>query len=240
MKKLLIVLLAFTSFHTFAQRWETIKGNGQIKKESRSVSAFTSLASEGSMDVQITYGSPENLTIEADENLLPYIETSVEENKLTIKTKKNINLKTAKKIIVYVSMTKINSLQLSGSGDIKGSGAFTSDGKTDISLSGSGNLTLDFGSFKDLGLSLAGSGNMALKGDATNSIDAKVSGSGNIDCVKVASKDVDVKLSGSGNVKVYADNSIDAKISGSGNVYYKGDAQNINSKVVGSGKVLKM
>lgn len=240
MKKLFLALLAFTSLHTFAQRWETIKGNGDVKKENRSVNAFTSLASEGSMNVQITYGSSESITIEADENLLPYIETSVAANKLTIKTKKNVNLKSAKTITVYVSMKKINSLQLSGSGDIKGAGAFTGDNKTDISLSGSGNLSLEFSSFKDLGLTLSGSGNMTLKGNAANSIDAKVSGSGNIDCAGVSSKDVDAKLSGSGNIKVYANNSIDARISGSGNVYYKGDAQNINSKVVGSGKVLKM
>lgn len=240
MKKLLVALLAFTSLHTFAQRWETIKGNGQLKKENRSVSAFTSLASEGSMNVQITYGPSENITVEADENLLPYIETSVAGNKLTIRNKKSLNLRSEKKMTVYVYMKEINSLQLTGSGDIKGVGAFTGDGKTDIILSGSGNLTLEFSKFKDLRLSVSGSGNMTLKGDAANSIDAKVSGSGNIDCARVSSKDVDAKLSGSGNIKVYADNTIDAKISGSGNVYYKGDAQNINSKVVGSGKVLKM
>ena len=240
MKKLLVALLAFTSLHSFAQRWETIKGNGQLKKESRNVSAFTSLACEGSMDVQISYGPSENIIIEADENLLPYIETTVAGNKLTIRNKKNVNLRSAKKMTVYISMKEINSLQLSGSGDIKGAGPFTGEGKTDVSLSGSGNLTLEFSKFKDLGLSVSGSGNVTLKGSATNSIDAKVSGSGNIDCASVSSKDVNAKLSGSGNIKVYANNSIDAKISGSGNVYYKGDAQNINSKVVGSGKVLKM
>ncbi len=67
-----------------------------------------------------------------------------------------------------------------------------------------------------------------------------MSGSGNIDCSDINSNDVDAKISGSGNVKVYASNSIDAKISGSGNVFYKGNATKINSKVAGSGKVLKM
>ena len=240
MKKLLIVLLAFISLNSFAQRWETIKGNGQIKKETREVGNYTSLASHGAMDVQIAYGNSNSIVIEGDENLLPYIETSVENGKLLIKTKKNVNLKSSSKMVVHVSMTKINSLQLSGSGDINGSGAFTNDGKTDISVSGSGNLALDFDSFKDLDLSISGSGNIDLKSSATNSITAKVSGSGNIDCSSISSKDVDAKLSGSGNIKVYANNSIDAKISGSGNVYYKGNVQNINSKVVGSGKVLKM
>jgi Putative auto-transporter adhesin, head GIN domain len=240
MKNLLIALFALISLNSFAQKWETIKGDGNIKKETRQVSSFTALGSQGSMDVKISYGNSNTVELEGDENLLQYIETSVENGKLSIKTKRFVNLKSTSKMVVYVSMTKINSLQLSGSGNIKGSGAFTNDGKTDIGVSGSGNLALDFDSFKDLDLSVSGSGNIDLKSSATNSINAKVSGSGNIDCSSISSQDVDAKLSGSGNIKVYANNSIDAMISGSGNVYYKGNAQNINSKVVGSGKVLKM
>ncbi len=240
MKKLLIPLLVFFSLNSFAQRWETVKGNGQLKKETREVGSYTALASQGSMDVDITYGNSNSITVEADENLLPYIETSVENGKLTIKSKKGINLKTNSKLIVYVTMAKINSLQQSGSGNINGSGAFTSDGKTDVGVSGSGNLKLSFDSFKDIDLSVSGSGNVDLKSGNTNSLSAKLSGSGNIDCSSVSSKDVDAKVSGSGNIKVYASNSIDAKISGSGNIFYKGGAQNISSKVAGSGKVMKM
>ncbi|MEO8415562.1 MAG: head GIN domain-containing protein [Ginsengibacter sp.] len=240
MKKLLIAVFALLSVNAFAQKWEKIKGNGHIKKETREVSNFTSLASQGSMDVKITYGNSNSIVVEADENLLPYIETTVENGKLFIRPKKNVNLQSGSKMIVHVSMTKMNSVQLSGSGNISGSGAFTNDATTDVGVSGSGNLSLNFDTFKDLDLSISGSGNIDLKGNATNSINAKVSGSGNIDCSDISSNDVDAKLSGSGNIKVYAKNSIDAKISGSGNVFYKGEAPKISSKVVGSGKVLKM
>jgi hypothetical protein len=240
MKKLLMALFALISFNSFAQRWETIKGNGAVKKETREVSDYTSLASQGSMDVQIAYGSSNSITVEADENLLPHIETVVENGKLIIRPKNKVNLKSRSKMVVYVSMTKINSLQLSGSGNINGDGAFSNSGKTDIAISGSGNIKLGFDSFNELELALSGSGNMDLKGNATKSINASVSGSGNIECSNINSNDVVAKLSGSGNIKVYANNSIDAKISGSGNVYYKGNASNINSKIAGSGKVLKM
>ena len=267
MKKLLFVLFAFVSINSFAQNWETIKGNGQIKKETRELGNFTSLSSQGSMNVQITYGNSNSVVVEADENLLPYIETTVEGGKLSIRSKKNVNLKSSSKMNIYVSMTKINSLQLSGSGNINGSGAFTNDAKTDIAVSGSGNLALNFDTFKDLDLSVSGSGNIDLKGNSTNTISAHISGSGNIDCSniscnsdltasdfnlstsgsgniiinkKIKAHQVTLRKSGSGNIKVYASNSIDAKISGSGNVFYKGNATKINSKVAGSGKVLKM
>src|SRR6185295_8902409 len=154
----------------------------------------TSLASHGSMDVKISYGNSNSVVIEGDENLLPYVETSVENGRLLIKTKKNVNLKSTSKMVVYVSMTKINSLQLSGSGNINGEGAFSNPGKTDIGISGSGNIKLSFDSFGDLDLSLSGSGNMDLKSTATNNISAAVSGSGNIECSDISSNDVDVKI----------------------------------------------
>ncbi len=74
MKRLLIALFALVSLTAYSQRWETVKGNSQIKKETREVSSFTSLTSQGPMDVQIAYGNSNSVTIEADENLLQYIE----------------------------------------------------------------------------------------------------------------------------------------------------------------------
>lgn len=240
MKNLIFAFFAFVSLHSFAQPWKTVKGDGNMKKETRTVSNFTALSSHGAIDVQIAYGNSNSIGIEADENLLPYIETTVKDGKLTIQPKKNVNLKSRTRMVVYVSMTTINSLQQSGSGNIKGEGGFNNKDKTDIKVSGSGNIKLDFGSFKKIDLFVSGSGNIDLKGNATNDISAKISGSGNIDCSKVSCDNVDVKISGSGNIKVNAEKSITAEISGSGNVFYKGAATNISSKVAGSGKIIKI
>lgn len=240
MKKLLFAFFALLSLHLFAQPWKTIKGDGNLKKESREISNFTSLSSHGAMDVQITYGTSNRIQVEADENLLPYIQTKVENGNLIIEPQKNINIKSRSRMVVYVSMTTINFLSQSGSGNIDGSGAFDNNGKTDIRVSGSGNIKLDFATFNDMALSVSGSGNINLKGNATNNITVSIAGSGNIDCSKVLCNNVDVKISGSGNVKVNVEKSIVAKISGSGNVFYKGNATNIISKVSGSGKMIKI
>src|SRR5688572_28245421 len=135
MKKILMALFALISLNSFAQRLETIKGNGVVKKETREVSDYTSLVSQGPMDVQIAYGTSNRITVEADENLLPHIETLVENGKLLIRSKINVNLKSKSKMVVSVSMTKINSLKLSGSGNINGEGAFSNSGKTEIAVS---------------------------------------------------------------------------------------------------------
>jgi hypothetical protein len=240
MKRLLILVLSFISVNSFAQPWKTITGNGQLKKETRNVEAFTALASLGAIDVEISYGNSKSITLEMDENLLPYIETNVENGKLTIRPKKYVNIKSREKMTVRVSMTKVTSLQESGSGNISGAGAFYNDEKTSVAISGSGNIKFGFDSFKELNLALSGSGNLNLKEGKSESIEAHISGSGNIDCSNISSNEVVAQISGSGNIKVNAKNNIDAKISGSGNVFYKGNSVNIKSQIAGSGKVVKM
>ena len=240
MKKILIAFFALISLQSYAQRWETIKGNGNVKTETRTLSGFTSLSSQGPMNVQIAYGNSNELKLEADGNLLPFIETFVEDGKLVIRTKKDVNLTSFSKMIVYVSMVKINSLQQSGSGNINGEGVFVNDGRTEINVSGSGNVKLRVDSFSQLGLNVSGSGNIDLKGNKANSITANVSGSGKINCSQISANDVIAKISGSGNIKVFVLNSLYAKISGSGNVFYKGDPASKMSKIGGSGKVIKI
>jgi hypothetical protein len=238
MKKILFALFILISIGSFAQ-WETITGNGNFKKETREVSNFTGVALAGNMNVQLTYGTSRSITIEGDENILPYIETKVEDGMLQVRTKNKTGLKTKSKLIVYVSLTKLTALKVSGSGNITGAGDFSNDGKTNIALSGSGNINVEMNSFNETNIAISGSGNVTLKGNNTNNIEAAISGSGNIDCIGIACNDVIANVSGSGNIKVYANKSIEAKVMGSGNIYYKGSATNINLKSLGSGKIIK-
>lgn len=240
MKKLFILPFMLISVSLFAQPWKSIRGDGNVKTETRQVESFTSLSSHSSIEVKINYGKSNSIQVEADENLLPYIETTVKNGQLNISTKNNVNLKPRSKMVVNVSMVKIDGLQLSGSGGIDAKGEFTGDNTTEIALSGSGNIHLSSGSFKNLDLQISGSGNINLKSGRAGQISASISGSGNIDCAGFSADNVDVKISGSGNVKVAANKSLAADIRGSGNVFYKGTPKNISTKVAGSGKVIKI
>ncbi len=238
MKKLLFSFFALITFSSYSQ-WHTITGNGNIKKETREVRSFTGVSLSGNMNVQLAYGTSNSIIVEGDENLLPYIETKVEDGNLVVKSKDKVGLKAKNKLMVYVSLTKLTGLRVTGSGNISGTGDFSNDGKTNISVSGSGNINVGINSFNETNIAISGSGNVTLKGNSTNNIDATVSGSGNIDCSNVSCNDVFAHVSGSGNIKVSANKSIDARVSGSGNVYYKGSATNINLKSSGSGKIIK-
>lgn len=239
MKKALFTLFTFISVCSFAQ-WGKVTGNGNMKKETREVSGFTGIALSGNMNVQLSYGSLNSITVEGDENVLPYIETNVEDGVLQVRTKNKTSINTRNKLMVYVSLTKLTELKVSGSGNITGNGDFSNDGKTNIALSGSGNINVGMNSFNETAIAISGSGNVTLKGKSTNKIEAAISGSGNIDCSDIVCNDVSAHVSGSGNIKVFANKSIDAKVSGSGSIYYKGSATNINLKSSGSGKIIKV
>lgn len=239
MKKILLAAMLWAGTQAIAGGWETVEGNGNLKKESRNASGYTAVASGGAFDIDINYGTSGSITIEADENLLPYIESVVENGELKLRNKKGYSLKSKNKMKITVSLTKMTGLKLSGSGNIKGDGDFSNDGTTDISISGSGDIKLSFGKFNALDVKISGSGNMKLKGRETTKITAQVSGSGNIDAYDVSASEVTAKVSGSGNVNVTANRSVDAAVSGSGNVNYKGSASDIKQKTSGSGKVKK-
>ncbi len=238
MKRVSFLLLLIISTGSFAQ-WKTIRGNGNIQKEERKVGAFSGIELKGSMNVELRYGSSNSITVEADENLLPYIETSVSNGNLVIKQRNNSSLKHSGKFTIYASTTSLKDISLSGSGNIKGNGNFTTDDNMRISVSGSGNIDLAIISVDNLGISLAGSGDVKISGSNCDNLSASISGSGNIDCYNLKTEDVDVKVSGSGYLKANATNSIDARVSGSGNIYYKGGPSKINTKVSGSGKIIK-
>src|SRR5512140_783439 len=83
MKKLLITLLLLAVFvltgcSAILNGSQVIKGSGNVTSEDRSVSGFTSISLEGSADVQVVLGESEGLTIEAEDNILPVIETVVQ------------------------------------------------------------------------------------------------------------------------------------------------------------------
>ncbi len=240
MKQLLVILLAVSVNQLCAQPWKTVKGNHHSKKESRTVGEFSSLLSKGPLDVKITAGHSDKIEIMADENLLPYIETEVENGKLIIRTKNYVNLKSSSKMVVYVSMEQIKTLQLSGSGNIESEGSLSGAENTNIQLSGSGNIRLNSGTFKDLKMAISGSGGIDVNGGTAENLAIAISGSGNITVNNLAAENVDVKISGSGNAKVNANKSLTATISGSGNIYYKGSAKSISSKTAGSGKIIKI
>jgi len=233
---LIVLLIALNS--CTAQWGKRIKGNGNITTIKKSVGDYESLDMAGFFDVKLIDGKEGNITITGEENLLEYIVTEVKDGKLILKTEKGVNLQPSHRngIKITIPVEQINSVYLSGSGDITSEKTLTAD-SFKATISGSGDISLDL-AVKELKTSISGSGDIELTGN-TDIFDLSISGSGDIDAFKLAANHVDVSVSGSGDIKVTANKSIKARVSGSGDINYRGNPEKVDTKSSGSGDISK-
>lgn len=211
-----------------------IKGNGIVTSETRFASPFTEVNSSGSFYVQITPGESWSITVNAESNLLPYIDTDISHGVLELTVRGVRHLTNTRPMEIYVTTPVLKAIRLSGSGDIT-SGLFAGE-EFSVLLSGSGNIKTAFLS-EEADLTLSGSGNIEVNGN-TEKGRLTISGSGKIMGYNLKVKDCTATISGSGDVYVYPLTKLHANIMGSGYVFYAGDPQ-VSSYITGSGKVLR-
>jgi hypothetical protein len=210
-----------------------IRGNGIAATEARLTPAFSSVSSEGNFDVHISSGSEFDVVVNAESNLLPYIETDVKGSNLKIHTRGLTSLRNRVPMEVFVTVPYIDGIVQSGSGSIT-TGYFEGE-EFRFVVSGSGSIqTAVDALFVDAVVS--GSGLLSISG-YSRVADMIVSGSGEIDAWDMEVRDCDTKVSGSGEVWVYVERRLKAVISGSGNVFYGGNPV-VESQVSGSGSVI--
>lgn len=228
-------ILLLTGMTASAQR-ERVAGNGNIKKETRNVSGFKSVGTSGSFNVYITPGTSKTIEVEADENILPYIETELKGDELNVHFKRGYDIKTTQKININLSMPEVKSLAASGTGGFFSKGSLKGD-KVELGLSGSANVDLDLKATK-LEVGVSGSTRISLKGNVPT-VEYGISGSASVDALALQSDNVEVGVSGSGDLAVYSQKKLDISVSGSAKVRYKGSPA-INQSSSGSAKITKI
>ena len=235
MKKILPVIIIATLFTNC--NFKRIKGSGIVATETKTIQSAEKIKSQGSFDVQITPGSETTLKIEGDDNLIKHITTENEDGVLLIKMEDHINYSTDSKLVVYITTPRLQSVSVSGSGNISTKGKFSGSDKLKVSVSGSGDADLEINTPK-VEASIAGSGNIKVVGE-TQDLIVRIAGSGNFNGETLKAENAEAHIAGSGDAKVFSDTKLDVHIAGSGTVYYKGNAA-VTQKIMGSGEVKKM
>ncbi len=238
MKKLLlffaVILILFSSCRY--RMGKRIRGDGNVTTEQRSVTGFTGVQTHGSIDIIVSQGNFK-VEVESDRNILPYIETNIENGNLVVRYKNGIWLTDHHGAKVHVTAPVYNDFEIHGSGNVTGEGKISGNEKMKLHVSGSGDIKLDL-DCPDIESGTHGSGNMILTGQ-TRSLNSEISGSGDLRASGLQAENVKVSVHGSGDSDVSASVSLETFISGSGDIRYKGSPK-INSEVHGSGTVHKI
>lgn len=216
---------------------DPVKGSGTIRRETRDVKGFSgvSLSLAAKVDVR-TGAGPEGISIETDDNLLPLIETVVEDGMLKIRSRRGTDVR-AHTLRIVVQAHGLDHLSVGGSGDID---ADVVRGKRAVfDIGGSGTIVARRIEAGSVGVSVGGSGDLKANDGSVRSASVSIGGSGNVDLGRVRSDAVSVNLAGSGDAIVWARDSLNVSIAGSGDVSYYGDPK-VARSVVGSGDARRL
>lgn len=207
-----LIATAAVSLARQQQQQQQVQGSGVMKTETRQVDAFTRIEIRSGADIDATIGKEQSLTVEAEDNILPLIDTTVKNGTLIVGS--NASYSTNKGVKLHLVVPSLEGLTIRGSGNVNIAGL--KEPKFALSLRGSGNIKID-GSTDDLAIDLAGSGD--------------------IDTTKLTAKRAVVNLRGSGDVKVHAVESLQANLRGSGDVRYTGNPNEVLEHITGNGSV---
>ena len=192
-----------------------VRGSGAVKTETRDATGFSEVRLTGDGDLVIEQTGAESLAVEAEENLLPLLETDVRDGVLYLGVKPGVAIDATRPVRYRVTAKDLTRIGITGSG------------KCSATKLSTGRLTAD----------VSGSGRAVLAGRADD-VDLRISGSGSFDAGGLRSKSVRVSISGSGSATVNAADQLEANISGSGSVRYAGDPR-VQQRISGSGVVAR-
>ncbi len=211
----------------------------KAENEERNVSAFTEIALRIPAKLHLEQGKKQSLEIVAKTSTLEEIITEVKGDELVIRfPNKNYIWKNFNpgEIDIFITVPEIDALSLSGSGDIIADDDITSH-ILDLSVSGSGDISLPYLKAERLKASISGSGDIEVGGKGSaDDLSVTISGSGDFKGSGFEASDAMIRIAGSGNVSCHVIDNLKVRVAGSGDVRYKGNPR-IDQSVAGSGTV---
>jgi hypothetical protein len=198
----------------------------------RNLDAFDALSIHGVYEVDLRQGNESSIRIEANDKLLEQIVTQVNNDRLTVTTRKK-KWKPKDEVRLIITSPAIREISIGGGVDLDSEGPIQGD-YLKVSVSGAADLDLEI-EVDELDVNLSGAANAEMKGHAANA-KFSVSGAGHIEANGLEASAVRVSLSGAGALSVHATESLDVGISGAGSVTYRGNPA-LTKRVSGLGIV---
>ena len=233
----LLILVFVLSACSRPQEMEFVRGSGAIASEARAIEGVrgVTLATLGELIIEL--GEDEGLTIEAEENLLPYLETTVRGGMLTIGSREGVSLSPSETVTYYLTVTGLDSLAVSSSGNIEapplGGERFT------VESSSSGDIHVQGVNAERLDVKIDSSGDIVVDGGQVGHEEIRIHSSGAFNADDVQCESANVEITSSGNARIWVRDSLDADLSSSGDLNYYGEPE-VSQSTSSSGQLISM
>jgi hypothetical protein len=233
------------------------RGSGRMATDQRNVSGVTgvSLATVGELFIEA--GNTESLRIEAEDNLIPLIQTDVRDGVLTIQTGQPGNVHFTKSVRYYLAVKNMNSISIFSSGNIQAPdlkaerfsisvsssgnlkmGDLQADALT-VNIFSSGDVTMGVLNARLLEVNINSSGDLSIGGGEVERQNIAINSSGNYRAQNVASDESFISLNSSGDAAIRVRNQLTANLNSSGDLRYLGNPT-VNVNKGSSGDLIHM
>jgi hypothetical protein len=213
-----------------------LQGSGNIISEKRSVGSFKGIDVGGAFEVEIKKGATIGVEVESDDNILPYITTSVQGDVLNIDMKSGTSINDGH-YKIYITAPVITEIKAAGAATVTAKDVLQATAHLLLKSSGAAKIDaiVDAPTIK---AEASGAATINVSG-RTKEYDAEASGSANINSLELKSENTDASASGAANVHVHASVSLQADASGAGNISYTGNGT-VNQHSSGAGSIKKV
>lgn len=189
-----------------------------------SVKNFNSIGVSSGIDLYLTQGNSESVSIKSDAETLKDVVVEQNGENINIKFKDGFKWSGVFKnrtIKAYVNFKTLNALSASGGSDVFTQNQIKTD-KLAIHSSGGSDLKLTV-VCSELSVQSSGGSDLNLKGKAEN-MTIQSSGGSDIHAYELITDYAKVQASGGSDVSIYVNKGLEAAASGGGDVSYKGSA----------------
>jgi hypothetical protein len=213
-------------------------GSGNVVTETREVQGIQEIAIHYPAEIVIRQGDTESVSIDAEDNLMAQLATTVRSGELTIRnTEPNWSERVNPTETVRIMITVINLSEI----DFSTAGSVQLEGlvgdSLEVTLNGAGNINLYELELAHLNARINGAGSVVADGSA-EVVEVRIDGLGNFNGEGLQSQDAKVEINGAGNAELRVANTLDAEINGAGSIDYYGSPE-VQRRVNGLGSVSK-
>jgi len=217
MKQLLflsLILITLSSCHY-------VDGSGNIITQTRTTADFKRIAASHGFEVEVKTGPAIEVVIEADDNVMKYVETEVNGDLLKIGIKDHVTLSDAH-LKAYITAPQINGIKASSAADVIVKDLLKNSGKLTFSASSAGSIIADIDA-PDVEAKTSSGATIKLSG-RTRNFDASASSGSNTKAGELSSENTVVSASSGSTATVHASVTLKATASSGASVNYYGGA----------------
>jgi hypothetical protein len=190
-----------------------VRGSGHVVAEARSVAPFDGIQASGAVIVDVVETGSERVTVRAEDNLLPYLETYVEGGMLHIGFRSGVSVSPRRDVVVEVDAFEIVELRASGAVRIDAALGWT----------------------PQMWVGLSGASSLLISGEA-DELNADLSGASRLDALDYRTLHADIGVSGASQAFVWVLDRLDAQASGASHVRFRGRPE-VRASVSGASTV---